>query len=80
MSELAEREVKETSVIWRDCCTQLCLPVAASNAAAGLEQAVCSVSCPINQCQHAIGDKSRHMVAWLWLSEHVYPTRLCAAR
>jgi len=53
VSELAEREVKETSVIWRDCCMQLCLPVAASNVAAGLEQDVCSVSCPINQCQHA---------------------------
>merc|ERR1712238_501649 len=43
-------------------------------------QGVCSVSCPINQCQHAIEDKSRHMVAWPWLGEHVYPTRLCAAR
>ena len=53
MSELAEREMKETSVIWRDCCTQLCLPVAASNAAVGLEQALCGVSCPVNQWQHA---------------------------
>ena len=59
---------------------RVCLPAASSNVAVGPEQDVCSVSCPINQCQHAIGDKSRHMVAWLWLSEHVYPTRLCAAR
>ena len=53
MSELAEREVKETSVIWRDCCTQMCLPVANSNVVAGLEQDVRSVSCPIDQCLHA---------------------------
>ena len=53
MSELAEKEVKETSVAWRDCCMQMCLPGVASNVAAGLEQDVCNVSCPISQSQHA---------------------------
>jgi len=41
---------------------RVCLPAATSNVAVGPEQDVCSVSCPINQCQHAIEDKSRPAV------------------
>ena len=51
MSELAEREVKEISVAERDCCMQVCLPIASSNVAVGHEQYVCSVPCLANQCQ-----------------------------
>ena len=51
MSEPAEREVKETSVTWRDCCVQMCLPAASSNVAVGPEQTVRSASCPVNQRQ-----------------------------
>jgi hypothetical protein len=72
--------VKETSVIWWDCCVRVCLPVVPSNVAAGPEQDVRSVSCPINQCQHANEDNRRYMVAWLRLGERACPTRLCAAR
>ena len=61
MSEPAEREVKETSVTWRDCCLRMCLPAASSNAAAGLEQAVRSASCPVNQLRFAVrGQLQRH--------------------
>ena len=48
MSEHAEREVKGTSVLWRDCCMRMCLPAALGNGAAGHEQAVCNASCLIN--------------------------------
>ena len=54
MSEPAEREVKETSVTWRDCCAQMCLPAASSNAAAGPEQTVRGASCPVNQRQFVV--------------------------
>ena len=75
MSELAEREVKETSVTWRDCCAQVCLPAASSNVAVGLEQDVCSASCPDNQCRFICGDNSRYMVACLRAGECAYLTR-----
>ena len=54
MSEPAEREVKETSVTWRDCCVQMCLPAASSNAAVGPEQTVRGASCPVNQRQFVV--------------------------
>ena len=54
MSEPAEREVKETSVTWRDCCVQMCLPAAPSNAAVGPEQTVRGASCLVNQRRFAV--------------------------
>ena len=74
MSELAEREVKETSMTWRDCCMQVCLP-ATSSKVVGLEQDVCSASCPDNQCRFICGDNSRYMVACPRVGECIYLTR-----
>ena len=74
MSELAEREVKETSVTWRDCCVQVCLPVASSKVV-GPEQDVCSASCPDNQCRFICGDNRRYMVACPRVGECIYLTR-----
>ena len=74
MSELAEREVKETSVTWRDCCAQVCLPVASSKVV-GPEQDVCSASWPDNQCRFICGDNRRYMVACLRVGECIYLTR-----
>ena len=54
MSEPAEREVKEISVSWRDCCVQMCLPAASSNAVVGREQTVRSASRPVNQRQSVV--------------------------
>ena len=48
MSEHAEREVKGTCVIWRDCCMRMCLPAVLSNGAVGPEHAVCNASYLIN--------------------------------
>jgi hypothetical protein len=80
VSEPAEREVKETSVTWRDCCVQMCLPAASSNAAVGPEQTVRGASCLVNQRQFVPEDKCRDMVAYLRVGEYVYPTRACTAR
>ena len=79
MSELAEREVKETSVIWRDCCMQLCLPVAALLQQVLSRLCVVFLALSINVSMLNEGN-SRHMVACLRVGEHVYPTCLCAAR
>ena len=54
MSEPAEREVKETSVTWRDCCVYMCLPAASSNAVAGHEHAVRGDSCHDYQRQFVV--------------------------
>ena len=51
MSEHAEREVKGTSVMWRDCCMRMCLPAVLSNGAVGPEHAVCNASYLINHWQ-----------------------------
>ena len=80
MSELAEREVKETSVFWRDCCMQMCLPVAASNTAAGLEQMCVMFLAPLVKVSMLSEGNNRHMVARLRVGEYVYPTCLRAAR
>ena len=59
MPEPAEREVKETSMSWRDCCVQVCLPAASSNAVVGLEQTVRSASRPVNQRQSVVRGELR---------------------
>ena len=51
MSEHAEREVKGTCVIWRDCCMPMCLPIVLSNGVVGHEHDVCNDSYLINLWQ-----------------------------
>merc|ERR1712027_220861 len=52
--ERNEEKRRETSVTWRDCCVQMCLPAAPSNAAVGPEQTVRGASCPVNQRQFVV--------------------------
>ena len=80
MSELAEREVKETNVVGE----------IAAHKCACLLQLVMSLQVLSRMCVVFLAlsinvsmldeDNNRHMVACLRVGEHVYPTRLCAVR
>ena len=80
MSELAEREVKETNV-FGETASHKCACLLRFAMLLQVLSRLCVVFLALSINVSMLDeDNNRHMVACLRVGEHVYPTCLCAAR